>query len=283
MKVVILLLPNPSTTQLASTDTVRGRRQEWIQAPAAVMAKSLDLSKFNYKSNDKAETNVEKQTTKRKRELDVKQEEKEDPSDLSGSKQHKQDWPGPLPPLLENNLRIVFVGFNPGVESGRTGHYYAHHSNRFWKYLFWSGFTETLHAPTEDKQMPALYRIGFTDLVPRCTKGIQELSKQEMLEGSISLEKRVEKFEPRVVCFVGRGIWEAVAKARGWNTKEFTYGIDASHKFAGNSILCCVPSTSGLNSMKVDKQLASWKEVYTAANPKDIESTGAENKNGDDV
>lgn len=270
-----MVLPNPRST----TRPNHPRDSEVGQVACNRMARSLDLSKFRYGSDSETESHIDKLGTKRKREPVVKEEEevKHDPNGLPDVKQPRQEeWPGPLPPLLRDNLKIVFVGFNPGVESGRVGHYYAHHSNRFWKYLFWSGFTDTLHAPAEDKQMPNLYNIGFTDLVPRCTKGIQQLSKEEMLEGSINLEKRVEKFQPRVVCFVGKGIWESVAKARGWNTKEFTYGIDANHKFAGNSILCCVPSTSGLNSMKVDKQLASWKEVYTAANSVSDESTETE-------
>lgn len=225
------------------------------------MAISIDLKQFNYKNAD----NNEKKTLKREIHEAVTAEE-----DFHDSK--KRNWPGPLPPILTTDLKIVFVGFNPGVESGRRGHYYAHHSNRFWKYLFWSGFSSSLHIPEDDAKMPELYHVGFTDIVARCTKGIQQLSKEELLEGSVSLEERIAEFKPKFVCLVGRGIWEAIAKARGWNIREFKYGVDPYHKFGGSSTLCCVPSTSGLNSMSAEKQLGFWKEVYAAANEEEEEA-----------
>ena len=173
-----------------------------------------------------------------------------------------RDWPGPLPPILHPNLKIVFVGFNPGTESARLGHYYAHPSNRFWKYLFWSKITETLHTPFEDRRMPSKYQIGFCDLVARSTKGFTQLNKQEMLQGAHELDNRVASVCPNIVCFVGKGIWEAVARAFGWNIKDFRYGKDRKHKFGhGKSLLYCVASTSGLNSISTELQLEAWNEL----------------------
>ncbi len=37
------------------------------------------------------------------------------------------------------DLRVLFVGINPGVRSATTGHHFAGYSNRFWKLLWESG------------------------------------------------------------------------------------------------------------------------------------------------
>ncbi|KAL3958807.1 hypothetical protein ACCO45_006969 [Purpureocillium lilacinum] len=46
-----------------------------------------------------------------------------------------------LPDAILPNLIVLFVGLNPGVQTARTGHAYAHPSNLFWKLLFSSGIT----------------------------------------------------------------------------------------------------------------------------------------------
>lgn len=184
------------------------------------------------------------------------------PAETIPTPKRPSNWSGPLAPLLEPGLVIVFVGFNPGIKSGETGHHYAHPSNRFWKYLYWSGFTSKLHTPNEDVKLPHLYRIGFTDLVARCTKGIQQLTKEEMIAGVSGLDERIAEVSPKAVCLVGKGIWEAVAKARNWDKKEFKYGLDTLHKFGDNkTALFCVPSTSGLNSIPSETQLEAWKSM----------------------
>ncbi|MEI6665601.1 MAG: uracil-DNA glycosylase family protein, partial [Chloroflexota bacterium] len=54
-----------------------------------------------------------------------------------------------LPDLLRPGLDLVFVGINPGEESARRGHYYAHPGNAFWPALSASGLT-TRPVTTED-------------------------------------------------------------------------------------------------------------------------------------
>src|ERR1043166_7122733 len=47
-----------------------------------------------------------------------------------------------FPPLVDRvapDVRVLFVGINPGVRSAMTGHHFAGYSNRFWKLLFESG------------------------------------------------------------------------------------------------------------------------------------------------
>jgi len=46
-----------------------------------------------------------------------------------------------LPNLIKPDLKILFVGINPGTRSAEVGHHFAGRSNRFWKFLFESGLT----------------------------------------------------------------------------------------------------------------------------------------------
>uniref|UniRef100_A0A0B7K5I0 Uracil-DNA glycosylase-like domain-containing protein n=1 Tax=Bionectria ochroleuca TaxID=29856 RepID=A0A0B7K5I0_BIOOC len=69
-----------------------------------------------------------------------------------------------LPDAITANLIVQFVGLNPGIQTARSGHAYAHPSNLFWKLLFSSGITPRLCSPTEDRQMPELYSLGLTNI-----------------------------------------------------------------------------------------------------------------------
>ena len=54
---------------------------------------------------------------------------------------------------LQPGLDIVFIGFNPGIRSGETGHHYAGHSNRFWKIIHESGLTPRKYLAEEDASL----------------------------------------------------------------------------------------------------------------------------------
>ena len=46
------------------------------------------------------------------------------------------------------DVRVLFVGINPGVRSAVTGHHFAGFSNRFWKLLFESGLVPEAIRPS---------------------------------------------------------------------------------------------------------------------------------------
>lgn len=170
--------------------------------------------------------------------------------------QQKLEAGAALPVLLAPDLLLVFVGFNPGLESARLGHYYAHRSNRFWKFIYQCGLVNRPVTCTDDSRLQKEYRYGFTDLVGRSTKGITELSRIEMAAGAELLEKRIAKYKPRLVCLVGKGIFEAIAKTKSWSLKSFQYGLQP--QLFGSARLFVVPSTSGLVSMPATKMLEYW-------------------------
>lgn len=44
-----------------------------------------------------------------------------------------------LEDILDNSLRLIIVGDNPGILSSQEGHHYSHPTNQFWKLLYESG------------------------------------------------------------------------------------------------------------------------------------------------
>ena len=86
-------------------------------------------------------------------------------------------------------MDILFVGFNPSIRSGQTGHHYANPNNRFWKILFEAGLTERKYDPSEDFALLGL-GFGFTNIVSRPTKGAADITKEEYKEGRKQLLQR---------------------------------------------------------------------------------------------
>ncbi|KAK4105678.1 DNA glycosylase [Parathielavia hyrcaniae] len=132
-----------------------------------------------------------------------------------------------LPDAIAPNLLILFIGLNPGIQTARTGHAYAHPTNLFWRLLHTSGVTPRLCSAAEDRQMPALYSLGLTNIVSRPSRNGAELSRAEMDAGVAVLEQKVRRWRPEAVCVVGKSIWESlwrVRRGRAIRAGEFRYG-----------------------------------------------------------
>ncbi|KAI0456247.1 DNA glycosylase [Xylaria acuta] len=135
-----------------------------------------------------------------------------------------------LPPLVDviaPKLLILFIGLNPGVQTARSGHAYAHPSNLFWKLLYSSGITPVPCRPEEDRTLPARFDLGNTNIVARPSRNGAELSKAEMDAGVAVLEAKCRRWRPEVVCVVGKSIWESIFRVyrrRNLARGEFDYG-----------------------------------------------------------
>ncbi|KAI0446531.1 DNA glycosylase [Xylaria telfairii] len=133
----------------------------------------------------------------------------------------------PLTDVIAPKLIILFIGLNPGVQTARSGHAYAHPSNLFWKLLYSSGITPVPCRPEEDGTLPARFSLGNTNIVARPSRNGAELSKAEMDAGVAVLEDKCRRWRPEAVCLVGKGIWESIFRV--WNRRnlakgEFAYG-----------------------------------------------------------
>ncbi|KAJ1326151.1 thymine-DNA glycosylase [Microdochium nivale] len=180
---------------------------------------------------------------------------------------------------LIHNLICVFVGMNPGIQTATDGHAYAHPSNLFWRLLHTSGCTGRRCRPDEDGDLPRLFALGNTNLIGRPTRNTSELSKQEMAEGTPVLEAKIREYKPEAVCFVGKGIWEAVWRwkhGRDPTKEEFRYGWQGESEKLGMSgsgweaqddgwngaAVFVATSTSGLAaSLSMQEKEAIWREL----------------------
>ncbi|KAL8393115.1 hypothetical protein RB595_003056 [Gaeumannomyces hyphopodioides] len=128
---------------------------------------------------------------------------------------------------LVPGLLVMFVGLNPGVQTARTGHAYAHPTNLFWRLMHSSGMTTRLCAPSEHLDMPRLFQLGLTNIVARPSRNGAELAHRELDAGVAVLEAKARRFRPEAVCIVGKGIWESVWRVRHGRAirkNEFSYG-----------------------------------------------------------
>jgi mismatch-specific thymine-DNA glycosylase len=161
-----------------------------------------------------------------------------------------------VPDILDTDLKVLFVGINPGLTSTARGHHYAGPTNHFWPCLSESGLVDRKVTFEDDVDMPNLYRLGFTNLTARTTRKASDLSLNEQRLGIPVLNSKFEMLRPRIACFVGKGIYEIYSKQK---CKEM--GVqNENHAIPwlsgeGKTIMFVMPSTSGIVSayQKPDK------------------------------
>jgi TDG/mug DNA glycosylase family protein len=185
-----------------------------------------------------------------------------------------------LPDAIGSNLLVLFIGLNPGIQTARTGHAYAHPSNLFWKLLYSSGLTPRLCTPTEDRQLPELYSMGFTNIVARPSRNGSELSRQEMDEGVEILHEKCRKYRPESVCVVGKSIWESIWRVRhgkpvgkafkyGWQDESENMGVikgewDGSKVFVSSSTSGLAATLSPAEKERIWAEIGTWAQKRRA-------------------
>lgn len=148
-------------------------------------------------------------------------------------------------------MRVLFVGINPGVRSATLGHHFAGYSNRFWKLLFESGLVPEPLRAEDDDRLPE-WGYGLTNLVPRPTPGIDALRPEELAAGSVALGRKVRRWRPAIVAFVGLTLFRVVfgpprRRPRGTALREAPVIGLRPERFAG-ARLFVLPNPSGRNA-----------------------------------
>jgi TDG/mug DNA glycosylase family protein len=115
----------------------------------------------------------------------------------------------PLRDRVRLPVRVLFVGINPGMRSAEIGHHFAGYSNRFWKLLFDSRLVPDAIRSEDDDRLPE-WGFGITNLIARPTPGIDTLRPDEYVEGERILRRKVRRWRPRVVAFVGVTVYRSV-------------------------------------------------------------------------
>jgi TDG/mug DNA glycosylase family protein len=161
--------------------------------------------------------------------------------------------------VIAPDLRVLFVGINPSLYSGAVGHHFARPGNRFWPALHGAGFTDRRLAPSEERLL--LDRgYGITNLVNRATARAAELTESDLAIGVRQLRKKVRRFRPRSVAFLGISVYQAVVErgssSIGRQTGDF-----------GGAQVWVLPNPSGLNAhYQLEEFVRLFRDLRLRAN-----------------
>ncbi|MGG1687718.1 G/U mismatch-specific DNA glycosylase [Pseudalkalibacillus sp. NRS-1564] len=161
-----------------------------------------------------------------------------------------------LPDHLDHQLKILFIGFNPGLQSENEGHHYANPTNRFYSVLKEAGLTDRKLLPEEDHRLLE-YGYGLTNIVDRPTRGAADLTSDDYTKGREQLSKKIRLYKPKVNCFVGKGVYQKFSGVRKaeWGYQPVTQ-IGGVQDFVA-------PSTSGLVRMTLEELVEIYRHLST--------------------
>jgi len=147
--------------------------------------------------------------------------------------------PSEVPDVLAPDLRIVFVGINPGRVSAAARAHFANPRNDFWRLLHAARLTSRLYAP--DEQFSLLEEgIGVTNAAYRTTPGSGDLRRDDFAGSAERLERIAHELRPRWIAFVGK---EAYRGAFGERPE-----LGLQERTLGDTSLFVLPSTSPANA-----------------------------------
>ena len=146
-----------------------------------------------------------------------------------------------LPDIVRPPVRVLFVGINPGIRSAVIGHHFAGYSNRFWKLLYDAALVPEPLRAEDDHRLPE-WGFGITNLIARPTPGIDTLTPPEYAAGERVLRRKVRRWKPGVVAFVGVTLYRAVFGTRA----AVACGFQAE-RFEGARVVV-LPNPSGRNA-----------------------------------
>ena len=163
--------------------------------------------------------------------------------------------PRRLRDCVRPDVRVLLVGINPGIRSATIGHHFAGPSNRFWKLLYESGLVPEAIGTEQDRRLPE-WGFGVTNLVARATPGIDTLRPDEYVAGARVLRRKVRRWQPRIVAFVGVSLYRAIFAKRG----AIALGLQ-QETFEGARVFV-LPNPSGRNAnFTYAEMLAAFKAL----------------------
>lgn len=169
-----------------------------------------------------------------------------------------------VPDLIGPDLRLLFVGINPGLWTAAVQTHFARPGNRFYPALLAGGVIERPVDPSDgmdddDRAAFVARGLGLTNLVRRATARADELSAAELREGAEQLVALVRERRPAVVAVAGITAYRTGFGRRGATTGPQT---DLPEGWPDDVALWVVPNPSGLNAHDTVDTLA---ESYAAA------------------
>ena len=166
--------------------------------------------------------------------------------------------------LIDDRVRLLFVGINPGLWTAAVNAHFARRGNRFWPALHAAGVTPRLidvstGMSAEDRELVLGLGIGITNIVPTASARAEELSRDELRAGAAALEATVRHWKPRVLAVLGVTAYrQAFARPKAAKGRQ--------DDPLGGAELWVLANPSGLNAHETIASLAtSYRRAWEAA------------------
>lgn len=170
----------------------------------------------------------------------------------------------PVDDLIDDRVRLLFVGINPGLWTAAVNAHFARRGNRFWPALHAAGITPYLVDPSDgmsdaDHELVLGLGIGITNIVSTASARAEELSRDELRAAAVALEANVRRWKPSVVAVLGLTAYrQAFAEPKAAQGRQ-----DGR---LGGAELWVLPNPSGLNAHEtIDSLATSYRRAWDAA------------------
>ena len=158
-------------------------------------------------------------------------------------------------------VRILLVGINPGVRSEAIGHHFAGYSNRFWKLPSRRG-----PRPGADRSRGRLAAAGMgtgpheSDFAVHARH--RHAEADGIRRGEAVLRRKVRRWKPRIVAFVGVSLYRAVARIPAGT--GIPCGLQRG-RFEGARVFV-VPNPSGRNAnFSYAEMVVAYRRLATSS------------------
>ena len=154
----------------------------------------------------------------------------------------------PIPPLFDENAKILILGSFPSVKSRECGFYYGHPQNRFWKVTAFVFGEEVPRTEEEKRSMILRNNVALWDVIASCDiTGSSDSSIKNVVPNDV--KRVINSSNVQKIYVNGK-------KAKSLYDKylEKELGITA----------VCLPSTSPANaSWSLDRLQNEWKQLLS--------------------
>jgi double-stranded uracil-DNA glycosylase len=162
-----------------------------------------------------------------------------------------------LPDVIAPRLAVLFCGINPGMLAAASGHHFAGRANRFWRVIHLAGFTPEEIRPEND-HLILQHHCGLTSVVKRPTARADQLSLQDFTSAAAEFERKIERYAPRFVAFLGKAAYAALSGQR-----DVAWGLQPAA--IEGSAIWVLPNPSGRNrAFRLDHLVDAYRQLYLA-------------------
>jgi G:T/U-mismatch repair DNA glycosylase len=185
----------------------------------------------------------------------------------------QQSSPAPdgleLEDVVVERPRLLLVGINPGRRSGAVGHHFAGNGNPFWRLLAAARLTPVLLHYSDDHRL-AEFGIALTNLCPRTTRTAAELTRAEIVRGRAALARKIARWKPAVVAFVGVSLY-AMYFGRGAGGGPGPKPEIIAWTKGGSAARS--PSRGGLGTLSGSRSKIAGARVFVVPNPSGLNAS----------